>query len=70
MDGDKARRYHPGAPCPICGKPAAEGKFQPFCSGRCAQIDLGRWLGEKYRVPTDELPTDGASQEADLDKDS
>lgn len=43
------------AKCPICGKPA-EAKFQPFCSKRCADIDLGRWLKEGYRVPTDEGP--------------
>jgi len=43
------------AKCPICGKPAEE-KHQPFCSKRCADIDLGRWLKEGYRVPTDEGP--------------
>ncbi len=43
------------AKCPICGRPA-ETKFQPFCSKRCADIDLGRWLKEGYRVPTDEGP--------------
>ena len=36
--------------CSICGKPAIE-KFKPFCSTRCADLDLGRWLGEGYRVP-------------------
>ena len=36
--------------CPICQKPAAE-KIRPFCSKRCADIDLGRWLKEGYRVP-------------------
>ena len=35
--------------CPICGK-LADAKLQPFCSARCADIDLGRWLGETYRV--------------------
>lgn len=45
------------AKCPICGKPAAEA-YKPFCSKRCADIDLGRWLGEGYRVPTDEIPGD------------
>jgi endogenous inhibitor of DNA gyrase (YacG/DUF329 family) len=41
------------ANCPICGKPGATG-YRPFCSKRCADIDLGRWLKEGYRVPTDE----------------
>ena len=36
--------------CPICGKPAVE-RHRPFCSRRCALIDLGRWLGGNYRVP-------------------
>ena len=45
------------AKCPICGKPA-EAAHRPFCSRRCADIDLGRWLKEGYRVPTDERPGD------------
>ena len=44
--------------CPICGKPA-ETSRQPFCSARCANIDLGRWLKGGYRVETDEPPEDG-----------
>ena len=38
------------AECPICRKPAAEG-FKPFCSKRCADIDLGRWLKGGYAIP-------------------
>ncbi len=41
------------AKCPVCSKPAEE-KYRPFCTKRCADIDLGRWLKESYRVPTDE----------------
>jgi endogenous inhibitor of DNA gyrase (YacG/DUF329 family) len=37
-------------PCPICGKPT-EPRFRPFCSSRCADIDLGRWFTERYRIP-------------------
>jgi hypothetical protein len=40
----------PAGLCPICGKPAAE-RHRPFCSHRCALIDLGRWLGGNYHVP-------------------
>lgn len=36
--------------CPICGKPVTLAA-RPFCSKRCADIDLGRWLGEAYRIP-------------------
>ncbi|HTH16597.1 MAG TPA: DNA gyrase inhibitor YacG [Magnetospirillum sp.] len=45
-------------PCPICGKPPVE-KFKPFCSARCADVDLHRWLGGVYRVESDERPDDG-----------
>ena len=51
------------AQCPVCGKPADE-KYRPFCSKRCADIDLGRWLKESYRVPTDETPGDGEEPSA------
>jgi endogenous inhibitor of DNA gyrase (YacG/DUF329 family) len=43
----------PGKPCPICGKPAVE-TYRPFCSKRCADIDLNRWLSGVYAVPSDE----------------
>jgi uncharacterized protein len=43
--------------CPICGKPASAGR-QPFCSARCANIDLGRWFNGNYRVATEEGPAD------------
>lgn len=36
--------------CPICGKPRST-KYRPFCSKRCADIDLGRWLREVYTIP-------------------
>jgi endogenous inhibitor of DNA gyrase (YacG/DUF329 family) len=51
-------------PCPICGKPATEAA-RPFCGPRCAQIDLGRWLNESYRVPSVE---DDEDDEADRDE--
>jgi endogenous inhibitor of DNA gyrase (YacG/DUF329 family) len=48
-------RLRPKRACPICGK-ASQQKFHPFCSARCADIDLGRWLGGKYAIPSEELP--------------
>jgi uncharacterized protein len=36
--------------CPICKKPT-DPQYRPFCSKRCADIDLGRWLTESYVVP-------------------
>ncbi len=49
-------------PCPICGKPAEEPRLRPFCSRRCADVDLGRWFTGAYRVPGEETvqgDTDG-----------
>ncbi len=48
--------------CPVCGKPAASG-VRPFCSSRCAEVDLGRWLTGQYRVPVGE--DDPADPETD-----
>ena len=39
-----------GRTCPICGR-AAEARYKPFCSARCANVDLSRWLSESYRMP-------------------
>ena len=45
--------------CPICDKPALEA-FRPFCSKRCADVDLHRWLSGGYVIPglEDEPPAD------------
>ena len=44
--------------CPICRKPSAPGRLHPFCSRRCAEIDLGRWFTGAYSVPTVEADDD------------
>ena len=36
--------------CPICGRPT-EPAFRPFCSRRCADVDLQRWLSGRYAIP-------------------
>jgi endogenous inhibitor of DNA gyrase (YacG/DUF329 family) len=43
--------------CPICERTfdTEQSTAMPFCSDRCRQIDLGRWLGEKYSVPVERL---------------
>ncbi len=56
MTTEAARR---SAACPICGKPRAQA-FRPFCSRRCADVDLGRWLKEGYAIPAVEPPDEGA----------
>ncbi len=44
--------------CPICGTLTDNEKYRPFCSKRCADIDLGKWFNESYVIegknPTDE----------------
>ncbi len=53
--------------CPVCEREfdAATSAALPFCSARCRTIDLGRWLGEAYSLPSipdpdaDELPDEG-----------
>jgi endogenous inhibitor of DNA gyrase (YacG/DUF329 family) len=45
--------------CPICSEPAAPRATNaafPFCGERCRLIDLGKWLGEEYRIPTEDQP--------------
>jgi len=50
-DEQKApRRKASAAKCPICGKPR-DADYRPFCSRRCADVDLGRWLSESYAMP-------------------
>lgn len=41
--------------CPICLKPT-EAVYRPFCSRRCADIDLGRWMTGAYTIPFEEGP--------------
>ena len=41
--------------CPICQK-KSRVEYRPFCSKRCADIDLGRWLDGRYAIPSDEDP--------------
>ena len=41
--------------CPICGKVTPVGKYRPFCSKCCADIDLGNWFNESYRVEAEEI---------------
>lgn len=40
-------------PCPICRAPT-DPKYRPFCSRRCADVDLARWLNGVYAIPAEE----------------
>jgi endogenous inhibitor of DNA gyrase (YacG/DUF329 family) len=51
-----------GRPCPICKKPAIVA-YRPFCSRRCADVDLNRWFTGSYAVPA--APEVDESDDAD-----
>jgi hypothetical protein len=48
-----------GKPCPICGKQATEAS-RPFCSERCRDVDLNRWLSNSYAIPAAKDDDEGA----------
>ena len=53
--------------CPICKKKSAAA-YRPFCSKRCADIDLGNWLRETYAVPSqDPEDIENAWEQADAE---
>ena len=47
--------------CPICGKPA-DPRVRPFCSRRCGDVDLHRWLSGTYAIPAVESDEDGIDE--------
>jgi endogenous inhibitor of DNA gyrase (YacG/DUF329 family) len=60
-----ARDVPRAKPCPICGKSAVD-EFRPFCSKRCADVDLNRWLSGVYAVPGDpEEDEDGTPKDGE-----
>ena len=67
---DNVVKLKPTRPCPVCGKPSTQA-HHPFCSGRCADIDLNRWLSGAYVIPAepeaedddDALPSQDSSEE-------
>ena len=54
----------PKRKCPICGKPTTRETY-PFCSRRCADIDLNRWLKGAYAIPGTETESEGEPGEAE-----
>jgi uncharacterized protein len=55
-DPPKTRR------CPICGKPRS-ARYDPFCSRRCADVDLHRWLKGAYVIPGAEPPREPGGED-------
>lgn len=45
-------------PCPLCGAPAS-ARYRPFCSERCANLDLSRWLKGVYVIEGAPEPDEG-----------
>jgi uncharacterized protein len=53
-------------PCPICERPVLIGsEFHPFCSRKCKLVDLGRWLGESYRMPATKSDEEDGEEESE-----
>ena len=55
--------------CPICKRPPVS-EYRPFCSRRCADIDLGRWMTGSYTIPAEDTgddDIDAGSENPDLD---
>ncbi|OHC73278.1 MAG: DNA gyrase inhibitor YacG [Rhodospirillales bacterium RIFCSPLOWO2_12_FULL_58_28] len=50
--------------CPLCGKPA-QAPYRPFCSKRCMNLDLGKWLNEDYRIATEDAPDPDSDTEGE-----
>jgi len=61
------RKVSPTGACPLCGKPT-DAAFKPFCSKRCADIDLGKWLKGEYSIPG--APLDDADDAASPGEDA
>ncbi|WP_425408645.1 DNA gyrase inhibitor YacG [Hyphococcus sp.] len=56
---DNAARPQKTMQCPICNK-GSVSDYAPFCSKRCADVDLHRWLSGGYAIPAQEDDSDGA----------
>jgi uncharacterized protein len=50
-------KLKPTRPCPICRKPSSQ-QYHPFCSARCHDIDLNRWLSGRYVIPAEPVEDD------------
>jgi uncharacterized protein len=55
--------------CAICGKPV-DARFKPFCSKRCADVDLNRWLSGRYVIPGAQALEDEEDRPAIPEKDA
>jgi endogenous inhibitor of DNA gyrase (YacG/DUF329 family) len=51
-----------GKRCTLCGK-SQDSKFKPFCSKRCADLDLGQWLKGGYAIPGVEVSDESLGED-------
>ncbi|MDR3514024.1 MAG: DNA gyrase inhibitor YacG [Caulobacteraceae bacterium] len=51
--------------CPICKTRPPVQAFRPFCSKRCADIDLQRWFTGAYAIPAVEDDDEPPGPESD-----
>jgi endogenous inhibitor of DNA gyrase (YacG/DUF329 family) len=51
------------AGCPVCGR-RADPAERPFCSARCRDVDLGRWVAGDYRIAGETVPAAAERDEA------
>lgn len=47
---DAPKKSSAATACPICQRPAT-AEYRPFCSRRCGDVDLQRWLSGRYAIP-------------------
>ena len=62
----KLTPLRPRRPCPECGRPSARATY-PFCSARCKDVDLHRWLTGAYVIPGREDEENDVSSDAGND---
>jgi uncharacterized protein len=62
LDADNMTPLRPRRPCPECGKASQRATF-PFCSERCKDVDLNRWLTGSYVIPATEDEDEGSADE-------
>ena len=61
-DAANVTPLRPRRACPECGKPSQRASF-PFCSDRCKDVDLNRWLTGSYVIPATEDEEDGGEDD-------
>ncbi len=62
--GQRTQEKSSAGRCPICRAPT-EPEYRPFCSRRCADVDLARWLGGAYAIPGGNVAADEDGDEAE-----